>query len=772
MGDSDAPENVAPKMSLDLATSAWKRVAKNMIDTRRSRAEAAVIRPEDYKLAYFSILDAFDGRFEHGMANMSKKDPRIYRLFLLHISPWWLRLQVFACVLHSFMTFLDPCAKGEQQSLSEIMALKVAEFIILALYASDIAIKTAYMGFASYMTKQWQVVHISVVGVLILDWVISLVLPFRFTRPIRPLVMLCRHREVRRFYTAIIDMFPKVREVTIPILGLLYVFATFAHALFATDPAFQEDDHVHFRDFPSSLRNMFILLSMDNYSQVVHTLSLKSGYAASFFLLFIFVQVFFGMALLLAAITDEYTEQNKIQVRQDWRKEIKGLLKAFSYVDPLNSGVMSRSTWCNLMDHIRPESTKMEREVLFEMLSRYDNELDIIDFLSLRSVLEFKFSSQGIRKSSGAGNLVDRILCPAFLEGTLRSLIQHKFYPWIRTAMILFDIACLSSLSVSKMTIPFIFGSQLELEMISISFLVIEAWFTIVSKGGLVQGWGVMSSTQKLVILVTFMVTIRWTPAAIFFPIGFLNAFRAFRIFLLTDGMQFFFSSLLSILDILLSLAGFGFAFVYFFAVLGVELYVNFVSNDEDSQVESFNSWYAGFLIAGRLMVSADWSDVMHDLMKKTNPLLGWYFICFHIVIVVTILNLLTAMTIEFYRLHYVKATSKQYEATVDLATSHLSQEVDGARIANVLHVWFKPKTSWRQQLAGVEDLTEISEDDILCNQKATKVNLRERLDARKNKSESTNTEKADLGSILASLSSAASSSATASSKAHTTSST
>ena len=79
--------------------------------------------------------------------------------------------------------------------------------------------------------------------------------------------------------------------------------------------------------------------------------------------------------------------------RERW-KEWQGLITAFNCLDRENNGYITFDTWSELMEVMRPRSSRSERKFLFNALDRdRKDRLDVLDFLDMREMSQLEVTA-------------------------------------------------------------------------------------------------------------------------------------------------------------------------------------------------------------------------------------------------------------------------------------------------------------------------------------------------------------------------------------------
>jgi hypothetical protein len=102
-----------------------------------------------------------------------------------------------------------------------------------------------------------------------------------------------------------------------------------------------------------------------------------------------------------------YTDAEKDQLKSERKKEMQGLVKAFSYLDKDSDGRIDFRSFRAMLSHLRPDLSKFEVRLLHDIsatrIDPYDPlnppTLDVVDFLSIRKILGVRFAQRSLKRT-------------------------------------------------------------------------------------------------------------------------------------------------------------------------------------------------------------------------------------------------------------------------------------------------------------------------------------------------------------------------------------
>lgn len=196
-----------------------------------------------YDVADDRLDSAYDGRASHGLYSLLKEPAYKRTLFIIHTSDWWMNTVIVACLIHASLIVVEP--PNFQWAWSRIPWIDpwwalVVEMLCILVFVCDVVFKMLYFGgWKDYVSKEWQRYYLALIFLFLIDFLLynAKLLPLRFARPVRLLVLGARHRDVRRLISFFPTMCIKlVVAFAVPLLGVTMMFAVFMVRLYGRLP--------------------------------------------------------------------------------------------------------------------------------------------------------------------------------------------------------------------------------------------------------------------------------------------------------------------------------------------------------------------------------------------------------------------------------------------------------------------------------------------------------------------------------------------------------
>ncbi|CAE7587928.1 TPC1A [Symbiodinium sp. CCMP2592] len=688
--------------------SRWRTHRSAMLAVKDEEFEIAV------QLAAYYVADATEGRLDNGLAsNFKSGNKRKLYCCLVQTHIAWHVMVMAACVLHSLLIILEPppgqsCARGWEN---------VAELFLVLIYVADILLKVAYMGAGTFLSlrgsKIWQTTYAALTGILFLD--AALAPCTRLSRPLRPIMLVLRSRSVRNFYTTVLRICPSLLKVLMLLLFILTASSLGMARLLRGSGT---------RYFTSSLATFqemaILLLTQDNYKDLLHDLSDHGGLASLLvFFTFVVVGVLFLMQLVLGTVIDTYMEEAQEELRSKRVKQAKGLMRAFSVLDLRKEGHLRQRAFDRLIQKLRPSDSPFERHLKFSLLSnKYKSmvpassgpstparsreelsplahppsppkrpmipllpqlpesplpfqeptsgpwtnpepNIDPIDFLSLHTVLELTFKPRrpawdvpGVcREQPWWSRGAERLLSDP------RYMVLVRYLLWADAAVFLADAECIEPLAS--------LGCCLQVNDLLQTAFLLQMAIQVFALGSLRKAWRFGGSSDTRILLRAELVlagaltaasaaTLSCSPFSRFRPaVAGLGALRSLRLAATFGALRRFGQCLADILPAMTQMMGLICVVQYAFAAVALETLGH-------QSPRGFATFPEAAMSLLQILLNADGTTMAREAVHKARPATIVIFIGYYAIAVLVVVNLVTALMIEFYRASLAENVEKR----------------------------------------------------------------------------------------------------------------
>uniref|UniRef100_A0A669FBP9 Two pore segment channel 2 n=1 Tax=Oreochromis niloticus TaxID=8128 RepID=A0A669FBP9_ORENI len=273
---------------------------------------------------------------------------RLYRWYYSGIIQWGLGLTIAVVLLLAFMerpssfsmssdprhrspAWQPPCGLTES-----------IEMICLIILSVDVAVKSYLIGWEEFRKSKWLIGYTVVISISVIDWVLSVSMvcdeKLRVRRLLRPFFLLQNSSLMKKTLKCIKRTLPEIARYPKPV-GLLGralncgfgvgVGSSLHVCVCAQDPKKNGEWELHFRNLPSSLTSLLVLLTTANNPDVmIPAYSLNRGYAI-FFVAFSVIGTYCLMNLLTAIIYNQFRGYLLMSVQTSFLRRRLGIRAAF-----------------------------------------------------------------------------------------------------------------------------------------------------------------------------------------------------------------------------------------------------------------------------------------------------------------------------------------------------------------------------------------------------------------------------------------------------------
>ncbi|PIK51700.1 putative two pore calcium channel protein 1 isoform X3 [Apostichopus japonicus] len=352
----------------------------------------------ELKLAAAHVDDAITGRGKYGRARAFFKPSYGRWSFNILVSQWFHYLVLTVATVHIALTFVEPPPNPESTSLVPIIVTPLC----LLVYIADIAVHVGFLSwkvFWQWNENKWQRVEFVFVIVFTLDYimlVIQWILGMRLLQPFRCLraaIILVKLKNVQHVYGVVMSIVIKLGKVFLIIIIFILMFSAVGVNIFMSfyhcigqnttqTNCTESPNEIYTGSFDNvaiTFLRLFVLLSTENYPEVMIPAYSQSKVTFIYFGIFFFVGVFFLTAILLAIVVDSYWEFAKKHVKEERSRERAELAKAWNLLDPLGKGSLpiTDERFLKLFKILKPSNTEeMNMQLINYLDSNNDGQID------------------------------------------------------------------------------------------------------------------------------------------------------------------------------------------------------------------------------------------------------------------------------------------------------------------------------------------------------------------------------------------------------------
>lgn len=143
----------------------------------------------------------------------------------------------------------------------------------------------------------------------------------------------------------------------------------------------------------------FLIFTNDNFNRILPDEVMMNMSYLIFFFPCIYVGQQFLLSLIIGDTYETYKAFVKKQLKKEKLKEMQGLTKAFTALDVQKNGKITSIQWKECLNKYDPDIPDEAIALYFELLSGGNATISVLQFLSMRSVLNFNLSLKANKKA-------------------------------------------------------------------------------------------------------------------------------------------------------------------------------------------------------------------------------------------------------------------------------------------------------------------------------------------------------------------------------------
>ncbi|XP_013398841.1 two pore calcium channel protein 1 [Lingula anatina] len=504
--------------------------------------------------------------------------------------------------------------------------------------------------------------------------------PVRWSRALRPLYMInfAEGRQIRRAFRNIRRTLPGILNVLVLFFCSVLLFALMGLKIFQKRKLKNLDGSPYFEDYWESIWALYVLVTTANDPDIMMPAYDNDNWSALFFVVYLLINLYIFMSILLAVIYNNYKKHLKNEVRMAVISKRKKLFQAFEILKVQKDGkeVLTEERWSLLMKAISNKRSGAQIELLLHVLDEDgDNCLLRTEFLNLVDLLNVPLTEVHDRKT-----LFEK-MCPSLylsrVSEVVKMCVKHRFFRYFFDFMIVVNAVFIGlSLDDAEWFFLVLFAMEILLKMYAygfrqffslfwnwFDFLVIFSALIATIIEALLQEWQDESNTLDILLVLRVLRLIK--------IIGSIDRFKVIVMTILNIGPS------------IITYGGVIFVFYYIFAIIGMEVFSGLVAyypydTKNQSQLfcgnpalngsefarerycsNNFSNILRSFVLLFELTVVNQWHVLTSGFVLVTSKAARIYFFTFHLICVVIILNIFTAFVLEAFILEYSLSKGK-----------------------------------------------------------------------------------------------------------------
>uniref|UniRef100_A0A671NRY4 Two pore calcium channel protein 1-like n=1 Tax=Sinocyclocheilus anshuiensis TaxID=1608454 RepID=A0A671NRY4_9TELE len=503
----------------------------------------------------------------------------------------------------------------------------------------------------------------------------------RWSRVFRPLLLVnvTEGRQLRRAFRSIRNALPQISYVFLLFMFSVLVFSLVALKLFGKRGLLTIDGSPYFTDYLDIVFDLYVLVTTANSPDVMMPAYNYSVFFTIFFILYIVINTYTFMSFFLAVVYSNYKKHLKEEVRQLVKSRRFKMCRAFSLLQEARGEggepVVTQAKWNHLVKLVKPNISISHRELLWSVLDDQNKgHIGKFAFVQLADLL----SIQVITVKSQPHPI--QICFPSMYNSPvsrfIRYVVHQRMFVYVYDLIILVN-AVFIGLDEENPVVSNAEWGDLVLYEILLSFLCNRLTKFLFAAGGY---------TSRQILDIIFIL-------------------RVLRLIRLVDSIKRFRAIINILIKIGPTILIFGQLIVvvyYIFAMVGMELFKGKVQFFEPNSTSPDQEYCGNPLLKGTTFAKLNYcKNNFNNVVSSFIVLLeltvvnqcGFtavthisariFFVLFHIVVVIIIINIFVAFILEAFLVEYTIDKS-------DLQTS-LEKKIEELELNVQQYVPFKP---------------------------------------------------------------------------------
>ncbi|XP_070205639.1 two pore channel protein 1-like [Littorina saxatilis] len=570
------------------------------------------------------------------------------------------------------------------------------ELLCLLLLSLELFIRYKWLGLHTFLRHKRTMVKVGMLFLMVTESIIVLVRQtnhFRVTRALRPVFLIHSHycKGMRRIARQILLSLPPILDMIILLLFFMLIFSILGFYLFSPIP-----QDPYFKTIQDSFINLFILLTTANYPDVMMPAYAVSRFYAFFFIIYLSLELYFLMNLLLAVVYDTFSNLEKSKLRSLFLHKREACSHAFRLlVTTKNNQKLSLRHFVGMMHFFDPRKSRRDCYLMFKSLNiSCSGGLSMEEFFAIYDVAGLQWSLKDDNDRLWSSNF--RHPCNKIFKA-IHWFVTWRYFDYFVYVTIAGNFVWIlqETIRISVKAIDVV-SYDFTASWISIVFVClysVESMLKILGRGPkdyFTHGWDVF---DFLVTVVSVIGVFGELFDDSFYFILVLRPFRLLRLFKIKRRYRDVLGTLFVLFQRLMSLIIVIVLVYYFFAIIGMEIFLGKDLRNccKNTSVEDFykydnTSTQTGFyylnnfdnlLVSGvtlfELTVVNNWFIIMGGYAKAVSEWTRIYFMLFYIVMMV-VMNIVVAFVLEsfMFRIQY-----RRQMAVEDIEADHGTQKVE-----------------------------------------------------------------------------------------------
>uniref|UniRef100_A0A8C2E3T8 Two pore calcium channel protein 1-like n=1 Tax=Cyprinus carpio TaxID=7962 RepID=A0A8C2E3T8_CYPCA len=473
----------------------------------------------------------------------------------------------------------------------------------------------------------------------------------RWSRVLRPLLLVnvTEGRQLRRAFRSIRNALPQISYVFFLFMFSVLVFSLMALKLFGKRGLLTIDGSPYFTNYLDIVFDLYVLVTTANSPDVMMPAYNYSVFFTVFFILYIVINTYTFMSFFLAVVYNNYKKYLKEEVRQLVKARRSKMCRAFSLLQETRGEggepVVTQAKWNHLVKLVKPNISIAHRELLWSVLDDQNKgHIGKIAFVQLADLL----SIQVITVKSQPHPI--QICFPSVYNSSvsrfIRYMVRTRVFVYVYDLIILVNAVFIGLDEENPVVSNAEWDCVLYEILLSLSLHLNDQFFLFAAGG----------YTSRQILDIVFIL-------------------RVVRLIRLVDSIKRFRAIINTLIKIGPTILTFGQLIVvvyYIFAMVGMELFKGKVQFFEPNSTSPDQEYCGNPLLKGTTFAKLNYcknnfNNVVSSFIvlleltvvnqcgftAVTHVSARIFFVLFHIVVVIIIINIFVAFILEAFLVEY-----------------------------------------------------------------------------------------------------------------------
>ncbi|XP_022096236.1 two pore calcium channel protein 1-like [Acanthaster planci] len=638
-----------------------------------------------------------EGENNHNFSTHPKSQDALPAYILVH-NIWFYMMDFAAAVL---LLGLALCERPAVQVFElPVFIHGSVELFLLTIIAIGLGLKGRWLGVKQFFLHKRTAFKTLVLLVMYCEAITVLARQqshFRITRALRPFFLIDCHYcgGVRRVLRQIFQSLLPILDVMLLLFYFMVIFSILGFFIFSNV------DRGNFDSLVDSFVSLFILMTTANFPDVMMPAYNNTPWSVLFFVVFLILELYFFMNLLLAVVYDTFTGIEKDKFKALHLHKRTGASKAFKLLcSRRHPGKVSFNHFEGLMKYYRPRFSKRNVMLAFKTLDASDTQLlTLSEFQEIYEVVQLRWH---LRRDEGRlwyedlayplhkpFEILNRFVNWSIFNYAIYLVLFVNGIVFIYKTIVLSSMNDVSKINTVNIAVDWydwafigIYCGEILLKVVGLGF-----------RGYFSSGWNVFDFAVTAIALLGM--TVESVSSAFYFVI--LRPIRLLRLFKIKKRYRDVFGTFYVLLGRMLSVGIVIIVMYYFYAIIGMELFSDVALKNccKNTSYESFFSEEGKFFFylnnfgnilysyvtLFELTVVNNWHVIMFGIAHTTTEWSRIYFILFYLSSLVVVTIIVTFILEAFvFRMQYGQRNSQADEEFVSSITSEMTlslQELD-----------------------------------------------------------------------------------------------